>query len=135
MNQETIDILRMSYKEACDSGLLWEWREAERESFWWRYINPKFAEKEVQMQMILPDHGDFSIDGLYYDHAPSRGFVSACFTPEGLKDREGWIIRQICNDNKRKYSLEDLERMVINNPHYHDTIKANLIFNIKNRKV
>lgn len=129
MSPETIELLNMSWKHAHESNRLSEWRNAEKESFWWRYLR----QKEAQTRMIIPDSGDFCIDDLYFDHAPSRGFVSACYTSDGLKEREGWMIRQICSDN-RKYSLDDLERMVIQNPHYHDTIKANLLYNINNRK-
>ena len=134
MSPESIELLNMSWKEANDTNRLSEWREAERECFWWKYINPWREQKEVQMTMILPDTGDFCITELYLDHAPSRGFVSACYTPYGLQQREGWMIRQICDDENRKYSLDDLERMVVQNPHYHDTIKANLIHNINIRR-
>jgi len=132
MSPETIELLNMSWKEAHDTNRLSQWRDAEKESFWWRYISPR-NQKEIQEQMIIPDTGDFRIDDLYFDHAPQRGFVSAYYTSDGLRDREGWMIRQICRED-RKYSLDDLERMVIRNPHYHDTIKANLIHNINNRK-
>jgi hypothetical protein len=133
MSPETIKLLNMSWKEAHESNGLSEWRDAEKESFWWRYMNSRY-EKDTQMKMILSDTGDFCIDDLYFDHALSRGFVSSCYTSDGLREREGWMIRQICSDN-RKYSLYDLERMVVQNPHYHDTIKANLIYNINNRRL
>jgi hypothetical protein len=133
MSPETIELLNMSWKKAHESNRLSEWRDAEKESFWWRYISPR-NQKEIQEQMILPDTGDFCIYDLYFDHAPSRGFCSSCYTPNGLREREGWMIRQICDDN-RKYSLDDLETMVIQNPHYHDTIKVNLLHNINNRKL
>jgi hypothetical protein len=133
MSPETIELLNMSWKEAHESNRLSEWRDAEKESFWLRYINSWREQKETQMMMIIPDMGNFCIDDLYFDHALSRGFVSSCYTPNGLREKESWMIRQICNEN-RKYSLDDLENMVIQNPHYHDTIKANLLHNINNRK-
>lgn len=130
MNKETIELLNMSWKEAHDSNRLSEWRDAESESFWYRHINSQ----SEQTTMILPDTGDFDVDDLYFDHAPSGGFVSTCYTREGLRIKEGWMVRQIINDDNRKYTLKDLKRMVANNPHYHDTIKANLIYNINNRE-
>tara|TARA_R110000868_G_scaffold304307_4_gene564838 strand:+ start:1655 stop:2074 length:420 start_codon:yes stop_codon:yes gene_type:complete len=135
MNAESIKLLNMPYKDAIDSGQYREWQDAESESFWYRYIHPWSKANEGQTYMILPDTGEFCIDDLYYDQAPCRGFgVGAFYTPEGLRHKEGWMCDQICGHEERKYSLNDLERMVIQNPHYHDTIKNNLIYNIKNRE-
>lgn len=134
MNKETIELLNMSWKDAHKSNKISEWREAQNESFWYRYIHPLSGQKNFQMTMILPDTGDFCIDEIYHDQAPLKGCISSCYTPESLREKEGWIIRQIIDDN-RKYSLENLKIMVMNNPHYHDTIKDNLIHNIENRKL
>ena len=134
MNVESIKLLNMSYEDAVNSGQYREWQDAGSESFWYRYIHPDRKANEGQTYMILPDTGDFCIDDLYRDQAPHRDFSGGSFyTSDGLRHKEGWMIRQICDDENRKYSLDDLKRMVIQNPHYHDTIKNNLIYNINNR--
>jgi hypothetical protein len=133
MNEETIRLLNTSYKDAVKNGEYREWQDAESESFWYRYISPHYKHEE-QTLMLLPDTGDFCMDDLYYDQAMKRGWRSfSIYTPDGLKHKEQWMIKQICNEN-RKYTLNDLEKMVRQNPHYHDTIKVNLIYNINNYK-
>ena len=131
MNDDTIRLLNTPYVDAVKNGEYREWQDAESESFWYRYISPHYKHEE-QMFMLLPDSGNFCIDDLYWDQAVKRGHgTTSTYTREGLMHKEHWMIRQISKED-RKYTFDDLEKMVRQNPHYHDTIKANLIHNINN---
>ena len=54
------------------------------------------------------------------------------YTPYGIKQIESWFITQIqkLGTNKEKYKAQDLENLILRNPHLHEVIKSNLISNL-----
>ncbi len=98
------------------------------------------------MSIVLTD--------LYVDQAPERGFVSAFFTRWGIQKIDSRFHNRIqafkrgesCTEYALNYSFkppqkeveyfwtdtfESLEKDIKENPHLHDKIKENLLYNLR----
>lgn len=76
-------------------------------------------------------------ESFYIDRATSNINIYGCrimssYTPYGIKQIESWFITQIqkLGTNKEKYKAQDLEDLILRNPHLHEVIKSNLILNL-----
>ncbi len=71
-----------------------------------------------------------SVDPIYLDQAGfTGGFVSACYTPHGIRRIDHEFCRRIL-DATNVSELQQIEKDLQENPHLHIEIKKNLVINL-----
>ena len=86
---------------------------------------------QLELPFTLDDYG--GMDAVYVDQAPLRGsFVSAFYTPLGIKSIDGEFVQAIMSFDGNKEDYNHLRNSIMNNVHLHSVIKQNLIFNLEN---
>lgn len=85
------------------------------------------------MEMFLEEYLKSGVPVLayYQDQAPVHGFVFACYTLWGIQDIDGAFAAMI-TQGRGHYTVEQMEAMVLANPHLHPVIKTNLLHNARN---
>jgi len=91
------------------------------------YDSPIFFKKE--------DFKNQNLDDIYIDQAyqylktPNFQTFSS-YTPFGVKNLEGFFIKQITSFDESNYTKAELEQLILRNPHLHNIIKTNLLGNL-----
>jgi hypothetical protein len=85
--------------------------------------------------LFFPEHPtkDMDWDEVYRDMAGwNEGFASSTYLELGIKRMDSWMCNEIRGGKKKsKYTREQMEYMIKNNPHVHAIIKTNLLSNLK----
>ena len=104
---------------------------------WIRCLSYHGTEDEFPDTFKEEHLGDKDMLDIYIDQMPYHSFFadrhfSSTWLEYGLKCLEGWMIHHICNESE--YTVEELEYMIKRNPHLHNVIKTNLLYNLWNKK-
>ncbi len=74
-----------------------------------------------------------TMEEVYLDQAKTFGYVYSTNTPHGIRQFDEFFGKQIRLGESSFYSKEELELLIRRNPHLHNIIKTNLIYNSWNR--
>ena len=87
----------------------------------------------LQMELFLEEYPKPGVptSRYYWDLAPSRGYVSGCYTPWGIREIDGAFAAMI-TQGRGHYTVKQMEAMILANPHLHPVIKTNLLHNARN---
>lgn len=90
-------------------------------------------EQPPQMEMFLEEYPKPGVPVLAYyrDQAPIHGFIFACYTVLGIQGIDGAFAAMI-TQGRGHYTVEQMEAMILANPHLHPVIKTNLLHNARN---
>jgi hypothetical protein len=85
-----------------------------------------------QMEMFLEEFPDprKPLVSYYRDQAPDFGFGFACYTVWGIQEIDSAFAALITR-GRGHYTVEQMEALILANPHLHPVIKTNLLHNAR----